>query len=808
MNIQNFFLNKKNLFTLVSIFSIVGYGTFVFAAPNLLFTPSGGYAPGTELDPVCTPNQITPEPCIVKLPSGGGSFTASNGLTAAGTDVKLGGALIANTVIDQGNFDFSITGQYGAFKASSDPLNLAPITGSGYPGMGLVTDGTATGGLSQLSGIVHDGTTALSVMGNFDFHDREASFQAQETRIQIQSRDSGNTSRLIMDNGTFKIETSDSSFVNEDNQVINSKFLMSPNTVNDMYFDTTGTYFNGLTFDENLYGETVKTWSGLASRGLNGDETAAVIGTKRGNQAYQVIAGDGINLWAKNYNTSATTSLSIFQDSATYKSSTNNLFTFATNSAIVLPVGTDLERPTGINGMIRYSTDNNCVEGYTSNILSWGCLGGTSGGATSPAGSTYEIQFNDAGNFGASPGFTYNSSSKRLSVSGSAGPTGGGSFFQFGGDINYVATGSLQQVMLYDTEDSYIFIGEGNSGTYTGGSDTILGTRSISIGFNSPVASGDMSVVLGGGVKSPSYGESTVGVLNTNYTPNSATTWNTADRLFTVGGGENQLSKSDALTILKNGQTGIAIDNFEANTNGNIFQVGDGSTGVIGYVNSGTGAWVAVSDARKKDNITNLTYGLDTIMNLSPKSYTMKSNGEHSIGFLAQDVLSIVPESVFGSQEKGYGMSYSTLVPVTVKAIQELNMKLSVIESVSNTNNTTFLTNLRNWFADSMNGIGDLFANVIHSKESHTEKLCVGDTCVTEAQLQQLLQLQNNNSIPVSNSAPVISTPEPAPVISEPVPPVEAEPPVITPESVPDTSLVPDPVEEIIPISEDTPTTE
>jgi hypothetical protein len=132
---------------------------------------------------------------------------------------------------------------------------------------------------------------------------------------------------------------------------------------------------------------------------------------------------------------------------------------------------------------------------------------------------------------------------------------------------------------------------------------------------------------------------------------------------------------SDALTILKNGQTGIAIDNFETNTNGNIFQVGDGGTGIIGYVDNGTGNWMAVSDERKKHNIQDLSYGLNEILQLKPVSFDYNRNNEHTIGFLAQQVLPIIPEAVGGDTEKGYSMSYATITPAIVKAIQELNLK-------------------------------------------------------------------------------------------------------------------------------------
>ncbi len=53
----------KMVFTLLCALSLFSYaGILVFAAAP----PAGGFVPGAELDPSCTPGSITPNPCIVK----------------------------------------------------------------------------------------------------------------------------------------------------------------------------------------------------------------------------------------------------------------------------------------------------------------------------------------------------------------------------------------------------------------------------------------------------------------------------------------------------------------------------------------------------------------------------------------------------------------------------------------------------------------------------------------------------------------------------------------------------------------------
>jgi hypothetical protein len=168
----------------------------------------------------------------------------------------------------------------------------------------------------------------------------------------------------------------------------------------------------------------------------------------------------------------------------------------------------------------------------------------------------------------------------------------------------------------------------------------------------------------------------------------------------------------------------------------------------------------------------------------------MNESGEHSIGFLAQDVLTVVPEAVFGSESKGYGMSYATLVPVTVKAIQQLNLKLADIQKVADATDQTLVTNMRNWLANKANGINKIFV----------KQLCLTDgtdeECITMEQLRQLKQ--GMPSVPAS-PAPVVPVVTPDPVVPpqspDPVPPVSD--PVVDP--VPDPVVAPDPVPAIDP---------
>lgn len=106
-----------------------------------------------------------------------------------------------------------------------------------------------------------------------------------------------------------------------------------------------------------------------------------------------------------------------------------------------------------------------------------------------------------------------------------------------------------------------------------GSSNEATGLRSITISGNNSVASGNESIVLGGfNNYARSYNEVVTGYYSTDYVPTSSALPAPSDRLFNIGNGTSTTS-SDAFTILKNGETGIGIDNFEANTTGELLQV-------------------------------------------------------------------------------------------------------------------------------------------------------------------------------------------------------------------------------------------
>ena len=91
---------------------------------------------------------------------------------------------------------------------------------------------------------------------------------------------------------------------------------------------------------------------------------------------------------------------------------------------------------------------------------------------------------------------------------------------------------------------------------------------------------------------------------------------------------------------------------------------------------------IASSDIRLKNVTGSVTNALATVNKLNAIRYTWKDkedDREH-IGFSAQDVLELVPEAVYGSEETEYGISYGKLVPVLVEAIKELTAEVEALK--------------------------------------------------------------------------------------------------------------------------------
>ncbi|WP_299768122.1 tail fiber domain-containing protein [uncultured Dokdonia sp.] len=251
-----------------------------------------------------------------------------------------------------------------------------------------------------------------------------------------------------------------------------------------------------------------------------------------------------------------------------------------------------------------------------------------------------------------------------------------------------------------------------------------IGTSSVASGEGAIAlatvsnASGNYAMAFGSGTRAPSYRETVMGTYNTEYTPLSTTNFVSLDRLFVIGNGTGSLSRSNAFTILKNGNTGIGtsvpqerlhiangrlrigtetVEDTGSNRlewNCGLFPDTDDSFQLGGSALRWEAVWatdgtINTSDRREKRDIQQLHYGLREILELNPVRFRWKAKPEQGekLGLIAQDLLEIIPEVVktheyvtTGDDEDAtrekkeldrLGVYYTDLIPVLVKAIQE-----------------------------------------------------------------------------------------------------------------------------------------
>jgi hypothetical protein len=105
------------------------------------------------------------------------------------------------------------------------------------------------------------------------------------------------------------------------------------------------------------------------------------------------------------------------------------------------------------------------------------------------------------------------------------------------------------------------------------------------------------------------------------------------------------------------------------------------ASNTVGYIQStaSSTSYATSSDYRLKENVAPMQNALATVQQLKPVTYTWKSNGEVSQGFIAHELQAIVPDCVTGEKDgvdaegnpQYQGIDTSFLVATLTAAIQE-----------------------------------------------------------------------------------------------------------------------------------------
>jgi hypothetical protein len=265
---------------------------------------------------------------------------------------------------------------------------------------------------------------------------------------------------------------------------------------------------------------------------------------------------------------------------------------------------------------------------------------------------------------------------------------------------------------------------------------TIEGANgSVYLGNASNIPNTLNSVIVGGGAAPSLTGQSNVAIgrtamLNATTGFSNVAVGASAGQSLTTGIA-NVLIGSTAGNNISTGPANVCVgqgagSNLAANSSSNTFvgdQTGTGIGNLTGFGNTCLGAnatpssasafleftlgssvnvlrcqqtsITSLSDARDKKEIEELPVGLDFVKGLKPVKFVWDErdeNGRHEVkdfGFIAQDLkksqedanLAETLKLVYESNPEKLEASYGKLIPVLVKAIQELTAKVETLEA-------------------------------------------------------------------------------------------------------------------------------
>jgi len=269
-------------------------------------------------------------------------------------------------------------------------------------------------------------------------------------------------------------------------------------------------------------------------------------------------------------------------------------------------------------------------------------------------------------------------------------------------DTSIVFDGNAQDfyIALDDSADD-LLIGNGS----TVGSNIAIGINSSQVvkfndAYTFPTSDGSANQVLQtDGSGALSFGTVSGGVSGISSSADAtALTIDSSERLFV----NNQLTVGDS-SVLSLGIIGVKFNGTSNNgivcettrdaTGSTFIRFNDSDSNAIGSISqdgASSTAFSTSSDYRLKENV-NYSFDATTRLNqLKPCRFNFIADGPSRVvdGFLAHEVSGIVPEAILGEKDavnddgsiKPQGIDQSKLVPLLVKAVQELAARVATLE--------------------------------------------------------------------------------------------------------------------------------
>ena len=258
-----------------------------------------------------------------------------------------------------------------------------------------------------------------------------------------------------------------------------------------------------------------------------------------------------------------------------------------------------------------------------------------------------------------------------------SGGVAAGSFYGDGAGLTNVVASSVDLTGTDVTASTLVLDGVGIALTATGGDfSTLVTSATLDVGTDLTVT-GDINANgdIVGDTATEISGIATVtvsgGVVAGNF----------------YGDGSNltNISSDDVLLTDAGSATQVHYIPFALNATGNEGLKTDADSGeALTYVPD-TGVLSAkefntLSDARYKADIESIEGAMDKLNNLRGVEYNWKSNGEASVGVIAQEVAAVYPQLTTETEER-LSVNYNGLVGLLIQAVKELSAEVEELKS-------------------------------------------------------------------------------------------------------------------------------
>jgi hypothetical protein len=254
-----------------------------------------------------------------------------------------------------------------------------------------------------------------------------------------------------------------------------------------------------------------------------------------------------------------------------------------------------------------------------------------------------------------------------------------------------------------------------------------LNGGSVGIGTTGPtktleVYTNNSSTTTSSGLKITNFNTTTdsrAGIVFQNYDNNGAAIWSnrtgsTAGELVFGINPANGIAETNIVEKVRISRYGeLLVNTTVATSSDPVHRIGlnGGSTLARLMIQERTGVWISwntgstnygtvylngsvvvyggQSDYRLKENIVEMESGLDKVMRLRPVTFNWKRDGSYGEGFIAHELQEIVPLAVTGVKDglnelgepDWQNVDKSHIVPVLVKAIQELKAEIDILKN-------------------------------------------------------------------------------------------------------------------------------